>query len=383
MAGNYLQYVRSARRARPDLSGCRFLVSGVDARVRQSVGSHIVSACYAAGKTLFLLDNTRGETDFSLGLGDYRVTDALTGGVGLCSDLFEVGSLEQISRLRTLLADLGFDGIRAMRIVSYLAFVRETERSLGNPGPLTAPVLEEYGGAMLVQRKLEALVRSGGLTRQNCEYLLGRYAEVSSAAADFETFLVLFSPFLGRAAPAGSMAVLLPVGRFSSDASMQQMLCRLLVSFVSEHPDTCAVLILDDGRGDRRHLTDVAAELPAAAELHMLTNDAFSFGEAGCGILMNTFPVRIYTRHEDMCSCEKVEKQCGQIDVVKRSSSVAVDRRLRGSSAWDLLLGTNRTDVEVRNAPTKEYRFRKETIHALRDGTGIVDCGGEPVMFSF
>ena len=115
----------------------------------------------------------------------------------------------------------------------------------------------------------------------------------------------------------------------------------------------------------------------------MISNDAFSLGEVDLGVLMNTFPVRIYTRHEDMASCGKIEKQCGQIDVVKRSSTVTVDKRIAANSAWDLLLGTNRTETEIRNAPVKEYRFRKETIQSLSGRTGIIDCGGNQVLFSF
>ncbi len=383
MAVDYLQYIRSARADEPLSSGARFLVSGADAMVRQTVGQHIVASCHARSKTLFVVDNTRSAADLSCGLAGYPVYDALTDGVDLCSDFFEVGSLEQISRLRTLLNDLGFDGTRAMKVVSYLTFVRETERRLGNPGPLNAGTLEEYGGTELVRWKLEQLMDRGVLSRRNYEYLLGRYAEVSGSAADFESFLLLFSPFLGTFSPCGNMAVHLPVGRFSSDPSMQRMMCHLLLSHISAHPDTSATLILDDGKGDRAHLIDIAADIPASAEIHMLTNDAFSLGDDERSILMNTFPVRIYTRHEDMGSCEKIEGCCGQIDVIRHSSSVAVDRRIRASSAWDMLLGTNRTDVSVKNAPSKEFRFRKESIHALRPGTGIVDCGGSPVLFAF
>ena len=98
---------------------------------------------------------------------------------------------------------------------------------------------------------------------------------------------------------------------------------------------------------------------------------------------MNTFPVRIYTRHDNMASCGKIESHCGQIDVVKRSSTVTIDKRLKANSAWDLLLGTNRTETSIANAPTKEYRFRKEIINSLYDGTGIIDYAGNKVLFSF
>ena len=311
------------------------------------------------------------------------MVDALDGGVNLCSDLLDVTSLKSVSRLRALLADLGFDGTRAMKVVAYLSFVRETERRLGNTAPLTVEVLEEYGGAMLVKWKLEQLVERGALSTRNCAYLLGRYAEVSGAAADFETVLVLLAPFLSGALPACDMAVHLPVGDFAADQPMQELMCKLMLSCVKQNRDGSAVLILDDGKGDRAFLIEVLRNLPVTTEVHMLSNDAFSFREADLGVLMNTFPVRIYTRHEDMASCGRIENHCGQIDVVKRSSTVTIDRRFRANSAWDMLLGTNRTETEIRNAPVKEYRFRKETIHTLYAGTGIIDCGGNKVLFSF
>ena len=84
-----------------------------------------------------------------------------------------------------------------------------------------------------------------------------------------------------------------------------------------------------------------------------------------------------------MLSCSKIENHCGQIDVVKKASTVTVDRRFRANSAWDMLFGTNRTETEIYNAPAKEYLFRKEMVNTLASGTGIVDCGGHKVLFSF
>lgn len=115
----------------------------------------------------------------------------------------------------------------------------------------------------------------------------------------------------------------------------------------------------------------------------MLSNDAFTLGEADRSIVMNVFSVRIYTRHENMTSCGRIECLCGQIDVVKSSSTVTIDKRFRANSAWDMLLGTNCTETSIANAPTKEYRFRKEIINTMCDGTGIIDHAGNKVMFSF
>ena len=157
---------------------------------------------------------------------------------------------------------------------------------------------------------------------------MGRYSEISGAAADFETFLVLLRPFLGDTKPSPNMAVHLPVGEFASDEPMQKMFSKLLISYVRQNTSNSAILILDDGNGeDRRFITDICKNTPDNTEIHMLSNDAFTFGEADRSILLNTFPVRIYTRHDNMTSCGKIESLCGQIDVVKHSSTVTIDKR--------------------------------------------------------
>lgn len=384
MAVNYLQYIESVQKtASGCLSGIRFLVSGADGKVRRIIGENIVSSCRSRGMTLFIADNTRSFADFSAGLAGYRVTDVLSGEVSLCRDLFETDSLRKISRLRALMKSFGFDEARSMKVISYLSFVRETEKRLGRSGNLTADILEEYGGTALVKWKLNQLMENGSLSRENYEYLLMRYAEVSDAAADFELFLVLLSPFLDGACPEPGMAVRLPAGEFASDKAMQEVMCQLLVSCVKQDVSRSAVLILDDGQGERGFIIDMIRSLPDDTEIHMLSRDVFSFADAETGILMNTFPVRIYTRHEDMLSCSKIENHCGQIDVVKKASTVTIDRRFRANSAWDMLFGTNRTETEIYNAPAKEYRFRKEMVNTLASGTGIVDCGGHKVLFSF
>ena len=85
--------------------------------------------------------------------------------------------------------------------MTYLNFVKETQRRLGDSTALTIDILEQYGSMMLVEWKLRQLVETGSLSEENYRYLMGRYSEVSGAAADFETFFVLLSPFLGNTQP--------------------------------------------------------------------------------------------------------------------------------------------------------------------------------------
>ena len=384
MKVNYLQYIDSVQQGESTFPCVRFLVSGIDAKVHQIVGQNIISSAYDRDKILFVVDNTQSNILMQNKFGHYDIVNVLTGEVSLCNDLLNMHSLRGISRLRSLLADLGFDGTRAMKIVTYLNFVKETERRLGNSVALTVNTLEEYGSVMLVEWKLKKLVEIGTLSEENYCYLMGRYAEVSSAAADFETFLVLLSPFLGNSPPVFNMAVHLPIGEFVSDKPMQKMLCKLLISYIKQNTDSSTILILDDGNGeDRSCIIDILKNIPVNTEIHMLSNDVFTLGEADRSVLMNTFPVRIYTRHDNMTSCGKIESHCGQIDVVKHSSTVTIDKRFKSNSAWDILLGTNRTETSIANAPIKEYRFRKEVINSLYDGTGIIDYAGNKVLFSF
>lgn len=383
MAMDYLQYMQFVRPDMRNSAPLRFLVSGVDAGIRTIVGEHVLTSAYTRGLPLFVLDNTGETREPAMNFGHYRVVDVLNGDVSLCKDLLTVDSLRGISRLRSLLSDLGFDGNRSMKVVSYLKFVEETERRLGNSGPLTVKILEAYGGAVLVEWRLNHLVETGKLTEENRQYLLGRYAEVSGAAADFELFLVLLAPFMGDRNPAGDMALYLPLGEFRTDKPMQNMLCKLLLSYIKQRQSESVVLILDDGNGDCGCIVDVLKNLPAAVEVHMFSEDAFGLGEADRGIVMNKFNARIYTRHENMDSCEKIEKHCGDVDVVKRSSSTTVDHRFRNNSAWDLLLGTNRSDTEIINVPVREPRFRKEYVQSLLPGVGVVDFDGNQILLNF
>lgn len=381
---NYLQYINSVyhQPIQPNI-GVNFLVSGVDAHVRQVIGQHIVDTTYANGKILFVIDNTLSGSEFT-SFGNFRVANPLNGDIDLCCDLFEVKSLKEISRLRSLLTDLGFEGTKAMKVVSYLSFVKETERRLGNTGFLRTEILEEYGSTSLVKWKLRQVLESGMLTEDSYEYLLSRYAEVSAAAADFELFLVMLAPFMGSTChPSAGIAIHLPVGEFGSDRPMQEVLCKLMISYIKKQPENCAVVIVDGGKGDRSCIIDVLKTVPTTTAVHLITTDAFSLNGSELSVLMNTFPVRIYSRHEDMDSCSKVEGCCGHMDVVRRSYTTTVDKRIRASTAFDMFLGTNRTDTEIRNAPVREARYRKETINSLCPGVAIIDCGGIQALFQF
>ena len=380
---DYLQYINGMVCSENAYSNHNFLVSGVDGQVRSVVGSQILKEAYGNGKTLFIVDNTGNKTVFDM-FGAYHVVDVLRDGVNLCEGMFEVSSLEEISRIRSLLAKFGFEETEIMKIVRYLAFVRETERRLGNSDGLSVRVLEEYGGTELVNMKLRHLVENGKMTPENCEFLLSRYSEVSSSAADFEMFLVLIMPFLGtREVPMRNTAIRMPIGEYESDKLMKNIMCQIMASYIRRHAADCEVIVIDGGKGDRDCIVDFLKEMPTEMKVHVFSSDIFSLSEADVNDLMNMFSVRIYSRHENMASCAKIESDCGYVDVVKHSYSTTIDKRLLANSPWDLLFGTDRVVTEVRNAPVQEARYRKETINSLGNGTAIIDCGGVQTMFQF
>lgn len=188
---NYLQYIHSFDQGIPGTADLHFLVSGADGLVRQAVGESLLRTCRAGGKTLILVDNIQGEEMPTASFGWGPVTDIRSGKVSLCPNLLDVSTLTGSLRLRGFLSDLGMDGLSSMKVVAYIQFVKETERRLGNMAPLTVEKLEEYSGTMLVRWKLEQLVEQGRIDEADRDCLLGRYAEVSAAAADFEMVLPL------------------------------------------------------------------------------------------------------------------------------------------------------------------------------------------------
>lgn len=381
---NYLQFIDSIQQNQPALSGLHFLVSGVDSRVRCIIGQDILSSSFARGKILLVVNNIQNNNEIINNFGQYRIVNALDGKVSLCPDLLNVNSIDNISRLRTVLADLEFDTARTMRVITYLKFISETEKRLNGSVDLSISILEQYGSVSLVQNKLKELVKKRKISSENYNYLLERYSEVSSAAADFENVLVLLSPFLGDMEPQQNMALMFPIGKFTNDKPMQEMLCKFLTFYAAQNVEHIVILILDDGNGqDRKHIINILKSIHVNTEVHMFSNDAFSLDDDCLSVIMNAFQVRIYTRHSNMLSCEKISQQCGQIDVVKHSSTITIDRRFRANSAWDMLLGTNRTETSISNAPVKEYRFQKEQINSFLEGTGIVDYEGNKVLFSF
>ena len=359
-----------------------FLISGADPYVRNEIGQHITDTAYEKGRILFLLDHTQSRSDLT-SFVSYHVANIMDGNICLGENIFDVSSPRSVQRLRSLLLDSDFTSADATKVVTFLKYIRETENRLGNNTPISVNTIEEYGGSTLVKWKLNQLVENGKLSEKDCEFLLDRYTEVSAAAADFEMLIGLLTPFISGITPTGNIAIYLPLGEFDADRTLQKAICNLFIRFVQTNLDRCTTLILDNGKGERSCLIDVLNRMPRRAEVHLLSTDIFSLEDKYLSSVMNTFPIRIYSRHEMMNSCEKIESCCGYIDVFKSSSTITVDKRIQNNSAFDLLLGTNRTESNAYLPPVREPRYRKETINSLHQGAAVIDCGGTQTLFQF
>lgn len=83
-----------------------------------------------------------------------------------------------------------------------------------------------------------------------------------------------------------------------------------------------------------------------------------------------------------MSSCEVLEKELGEIDVVKSAYTAQYDRRFKANRPMDILFGKNKVETYNRMAPVREARYRKEDIHSLPAGTGIIQFHGSDTIFT-
>ena len=106
--------------------------SGADRTVRDAVQNNVIRN--AENKIIFVIDNDNSQgADDTISTGCGNCIDALSGDVNLlCEDLLEMTSVQNISRFRTMLCDLGFDPLKTMKVVQYISFIKETEHRLGN-----------------------------------------------------------------------------------------------------------------------------------------------------------------------------------------------------------------------------------------------------------
>jgi len=407
---DYLQFMdRMLRSNRMEYGQVRYLVTGADLVVRDYVFHDIVGRCRIQGKTLYVIDDTGGRDVVNRGIlqdAGYRLQNGLSGGLCLYSP-FHIRSVRGTSRLRRILGTLGYDERQKAKLLAYFHFLTHLETlascvdrnrtgkdvRAGGEGAKTGPeelseeILCDYSSVYAVEERIQEIVDAGIIDEPERMHLLSKYAEVSSAAADFEDMLFVLMPFTqGKsihedASP--ERALVFPTGELGEDETVRTVLLQLL-RFGLEEGDfsRLAVLVFDKGYGQRQSLFTFLSSLSAAMEVHVFSDDFFTLSdEAGIASMLNRFSARIYSRHLTMESCRRIEEACGEIDMVKNAKTITYDRRVFANKPWDILFGTNKTEAYVQEAPVREPRYRKEMICRFSPGSGIIDFMGHTTMF--
>lgn len=406
---DYLQFMdRILRSNRMHQDQVRYLVTGTDPVIHEYVFHNVVGRCRTQGKTLYVIDDTGRRRIIDSGIlqdAGYRLQNGLSGGLCLYDPL-RFNSVRGTSRLRQLLDSLGYDERQKAKLLSYFHFIVHLEslasgsgsdtpdncglesKAASSHGMLSGEVLCSYSSVYDVEKRLQELADAGIIDERGRIHLLSKYAECSSAAADFEDMLFVLAPFTKGASihegASSDRALVFPTGELGEDEAVRTVLLKLL-RFGLEEDNTgrLAVLVFDKGFGDRQSLFTFLSSLPASIELHVFSDDIFTLSdEAGIAGILNRFSARIYTRHLTMESCRRIEEACGEIDMVRNARTTTYDRRLFSNKPWDILLGTNKMEAFVQAVPVREPRYRKEIICRLSPGNGIIDCMGQTSLFT-
>lgn len=390
---NYLMFIDSIARRTPQAPDVRFLVSGSDAVVRQRVLDRVIRKCREKGKPLVVVSDSESiepEALNAIRSCGYTVENGMDGEVFLFNPFHKISTVAGLSQIRQMLDILGYDEKQKGKLTSYLNLLRHLERlETGNTDfELTLEKIGEYCTTFAVEQKLQRLVDAGRITEDQRLMYLAKYTECSSAGADFEDMFFLLMPFTREdgiklgADPAE--ALVFPTGVLDEDVPMRNLILKLLQFGLKAQPEnTVTVLVMDKGCGQRQELAKLVLALPANTEVHLFSGDVFTLcGEGTLAMLMNRFPVRVYSRHAAMSSAQAIERSCGEIEVRKTTHNVTYDRRWKENGIWDVLMGNNKTENYGQLAPTPEPKFRKEMILQLAPGTGIVEYMGNSSVFA-
>lgn len=390
---DYLMFIDQIARRNRTASRIQYLVSGSDAAVRRTVLEAVVRKCRDASKPLIVIsDSGITETEDLQIIHDcgYRIENGLSGDYFLFNPFRNIHRVDGLSQIRQLLDILDYDEKQKGKLTSYLSFLRHLELlETGRPQfDLTLEKIGEYCSSMAVETKLQQLVDAGKISEIQRLMYLQKYAECSSAGADFEDMMFLLMPFTresGKKPGADSAeALLLPTGELGEDDRMRDLILKLLQFGLKECPDSnIAVLVLDRGYGSRAGIANLLLTLPPRIDAHIFSGDIFTLCAPDMlTMVLNRFPARVYSRHSSMSSAQAIERACGEVEVIKHTYTVAYDRRWTANKPWDMLLGNNKTETYGQQPPVREPRYHKEMILQLGAGVGIVEYLGSSSVFS-
>ena len=367
----------------------RFLVTGNDTMIRKTFFKKILEQSKNQNHSIIVIDDSDDimfDIDVAKELG-YIVKNGIEEDRCLYK-LFPINMKRNIQQLRETLNVLDFTEEKKSKLNAYFELINYFESVFyGNSsGDIYLETLAEYGSSIQVDMKLYSLMQQGKIDSTQRKYFQTRYAEVSSAGADFEHALLLLEPLItGKTISFQSNEIIIySISKYDGDPTVKGLVVSLLLNYIREHRyDRFSVLLLDKGHGERNSLYEFINRFPSNIEVNLFSEDIFTIcSENDRGKVLNRFPMRIYSCHASESSCEAVSVECGEMDVRKIAYAVTYDRRWRANKPFDVLTGNNKQEVYTTAPPVREPRYRKEMIAELFAGTGIAQYKGQTVIFS-
>lgn len=357
----------------------RFLVSGNDFTVTHRVFHDLVHRSYQNNRPLVIINNDDFNDDL-LKSFPYQMKDGFSSEYGLYN-IFQLETLNDISKLRVILDLFHYDEIQKMKVNSYLQLIKYLER-LQNNKNITIQTLMDYSSYLHFQNKINQL----NLSDQEKTLLLTRYVEVSSIAADLEYMFSLLIPFI-KEKPFqlfNHEALVYDLHQFPQDNILKELILNLILFTFERYKEEFTLIILDNSFEERKYLYDFIIHMPRHVEMSIFSNDIFTmFDKDIIPFLLDRFTVRIYSCHENMKSSGIIEKLLGDKKVIHRTVQTIQDRRIFAYSIWDHLLNRAKTEVYVGNPPVYEPKFPKETINSLPKSQAIMEFLGQSTMMGF
>lgn len=350
------------------------LVSGEDAYIKNAICTRICTSCYGK-RPIIIVNSTRQDfINYSSGFGRYRKISA--DGFKLLSEkqLLDISDFSYAEEMFNRFFD---NDETTQSILDYLELVANVEKRFGNHH-LNCKVLQEYGSPVLFEIKCQ----KAGIKGDTINYYKGRYAECSKASINLERFLRRVEKFLGsnceNLCPTESLQI--DIGKFSD--STKKLYLDMVSFYIESSSAIPLVIVIDDGIGDKNLICKFLDEIPAEIPMCFFSQDAFSLKDEQLASVFAKFPTRIYCKHSNPTSAEKVSKAGGDVQYTKLSYGTTIDNRIKGTSALDFLLGNNKTKTTNKSLENKP-RFKMEEIVVFAQGLAIVDLEGEKTLYQF
>lgn len=338
-----------------------------------------------------LIDATRGMENIEL-CRQYNlpVRYTIPGKKKYYCRLFDSENLVFINRMRMILDACGYEEKDMQRIMTYIHFLQHIDSlQNGDLTPINEKLIIRYSTSSRVQCAIQKMADEEIISQKEHMNLLELYSELSSGGADIEKVLLLEAYISTFNNDAGICIEGMQAGEtlyLKLDKVKDSLLCELLLCMINwdiedamENGKRVAVTIIEQYGDWKKQTVKFIRELPEGIYCAFFSKDFFA-GNNNID-MKERFPVAIYTRHDNMNSCEKIEELLGKIPVVKNTYTVDKDRRIANNSLLDRLFNTNKTEHYTDTAPIFEPKFLKERIYSFPEGVGIIDYKGENSYF--